>query len=276
MLWPDEGLHAACLKGMYPRIFEIAPVDAQPAPFLQSMTSKAASSSSVLTAKDLERFMEEGGPHDAPANARSCSCGIFAWRSRAHMFAEQDLADVRLDELTYMFGGLAVWGDVYLWGRVYEHERGYRAEFARPKTFWRLWSPLVDDRMVALAASYGAEIVDPPEPLRRAVGEILATRASRRPPGPRYAGPSPAQFGQLMAALSPPPNVSGIYSTPIVPNPPALTRLGWRIAETVGLLAGVALLLHVADPHPVIRYVAAGLLGGAVGVRAIRPLKPRK
>ena len=49
----------------------------------------------------------------------SCSCGIYAYNSR-----EGVINDFPREII----------GQVYLWGRVIEHEHGYRAQFAYPKS----------------------------------------------------------------------------------------------------------------------------------------------
>jgi preprotein translocase subunit YajC len=52
-----------------------------------------------------------------------CSCGVYAARTMEH-----------LRQCGYR--KLGVHGEVYLWGTVVEHERGWRAEFAYPKTLF--------------------------------------------------------------------------------------------------------------------------------------------
>lgn len=54
--------------------------------------------------------------HEAPAEG--CSCGIYAVK--------------RPDAFSAV---VHIYGEVYLWGEVIEHELGYRAEYAYPKTF---------------------------------------------------------------------------------------------------------------------------------------------
>jgi hypothetical protein len=50
-----------------------------------------------------------------------CSCGIYAAKS--------------FDQLRRIgYAELGVWGEVYLWGTVVEHQLGWRAQFAYPKT----------------------------------------------------------------------------------------------------------------------------------------------
>lgn len=59
-------------------------------------------------------------PHQAPQ--MSCTCGIYATKSR--------------DQLPWIGFGLygSLCGEVYLWGTVVEHELGWRAQFAYPKS----------------------------------------------------------------------------------------------------------------------------------------------
>jgi len=51
-----------------------------------------------------------------------CSCGVYAAKTIEH-----------LRQCGYKRFGIH--GEVYLWGAVVEHERGWRAQFAYPKTF---------------------------------------------------------------------------------------------------------------------------------------------
>jgi hypothetical protein len=53
----------------------------------------------------------------------SCTCGVYAARTMEH-----------LRQCGYR--KLAVHGEVFLWGTVVEHERGWRAQFAYPKTLF--------------------------------------------------------------------------------------------------------------------------------------------
>jgi preprotein translocase subunit YajC len=53
----------------------------------------------------------------------NCTCGVYAARTIEH-----------LRQCGYKRFG--VHGEVYLWGTVVEHERGWRAQFAYPKTFF--------------------------------------------------------------------------------------------------------------------------------------------
>lgn len=57
--------------------------------------------------------------HDAPH--RDCSCGVYAVK---------DLSNVAT---TSAIWSTLVVGEVALWGRIVEHERGYRAQYARPR-----------------------------------------------------------------------------------------------------------------------------------------------
>jgi hypothetical protein len=52
-----------------------------------------------------------------------CSCGVYAAKTVEHLYQ-------------CGYKTLGVHGDVYLWGTVVEHERGWRAQFAYPKTLF--------------------------------------------------------------------------------------------------------------------------------------------
>jgi hypothetical protein len=83
------------------------------------------------------------GAHDPPHF--DCTCGVYAAKSREH-----------LRQLGYE--GRGIRGEVHLWGTVVEHELGWRAQFAYPKTLF-LPSDLIpsdtkemETRLGALAA----------------------------------------------------------------------------------------------------------------------------
>ena len=62
----------------------------------------------------------EWGEHDAPLE--SCSCGIYAAKD--------------LETLQHVSGGGPVVGEVFLWGKVIPGEKGYRAQYAYPKSLY--------------------------------------------------------------------------------------------------------------------------------------------
>jgi len=68
----------------------------------------------ALTAKCLRT------DHNAPSD--DCSCGIYAAKNFEHL--RQIINGVEY----------AVHGEVFLWGKVVEHDLGYRAQFAYPKS----------------------------------------------------------------------------------------------------------------------------------------------
>jgi hypothetical protein len=89
--------------------------------------------------------------HDADElPSLKCTCGVYAAKNSEHIYK-------------CGYGKFAVHGEVYLWGRVVEHERGWRAEFAYPKTFVLSPSALpfslstIDARLRTLTA-FGTEI----------------------------------------------------------------------------------------------------------------------
>ena len=51
-----------------------------------------------------------------------CECGIYAWKKRGDVETNED-------------GYNCIKGEVWLWGKIIEHEKGYRAEYAYPKSF---------------------------------------------------------------------------------------------------------------------------------------------
>jgi hypothetical protein len=87
-------------------------------------------------------------PHNAPHI--KCSCGIYASKSLEH-----------LRECGYERSGIH--GQVSLWGTVVEHQYGWRAQYAYPKSFFLLPEILpltiteIQSRLLALI-SYGCDI----------------------------------------------------------------------------------------------------------------------
>jgi len=78
--------------------------------------------------------------HDAPQLA--CTCGMYAARSPEHL-------------RSMGFPKYAIRGEVYLWGTVVEHELGWRAQFAYPKSLF-LPPFLIPTGAKALEARLGA------------------------------------------------------------------------------------------------------------------------
>jgi hypothetical protein len=89
--------------------------------------------------------------HDAHERPQiNCTCGVYASKSLEQL-------------LTTGYAKCGIHGEVYLWGTVVEHELGWRAQFAYPKTLF-LPSDLIpsdtkemESRLGALAA-YGTDI----------------------------------------------------------------------------------------------------------------------
>jgi len=86
---------------------------------LRSLNGKPWSPGQPLAAK-----CGAGNAHEAhePPQA-DCTCGVYASKSREH------LRQIRLDRY-------GVLGEVDLWGTVVEHELGWRAQFAYPKSLF--------------------------------------------------------------------------------------------------------------------------------------------
>ena len=86
--------------------------------------------------------------HEPPQT--NCTCGVYASKSLEQL-------------LTTVYAKCGIHGEVYLWGTVVEHELGWRAQFAYPKTLF-LPSDLIpsdtkemESRLEALAA-YSTDI----------------------------------------------------------------------------------------------------------------------
>jgi len=86
--------------------------------------------------------------HVPPADG--CSCGVYAAKSFQHLQRITRSVEYCLH------------GEVYLWGKIVEHELGYRAQFAYPKS---LTLPLIDTRFemsrLQSLIAYGADIYTP-------------------------------------------------------------------------------------------------------------------
>jgi hypothetical protein len=98
------------------------------------------------------------GNHEPPADG--CSCGVYAAKSYQHL---QEIIYPSKFAEAFAF----VHGEVYLWGKVVEHDLGYRAQFACPKSLVlpsnidpRLETSRLESLMV-----YGADISIPPNVL---------------------------------------------------------------------------------------------------------------
>lgn len=89
--------------------------------------------------------------HESPADG--CSCGVYAAKTYQH-----------LRKITSYYVDSVVHGEVYLWGKVVEHDLGYRAQSAYPKSLvlpWNIDLRLEPSRLKRLLV-YGADISLPP------------------------------------------------------------------------------------------------------------------
>jgi hypothetical protein len=93
----------------------------------------------ALTAKCAKCLTTD---HEPPADG--CSCGVYAAKNYHHL---QGIIDSNVE--------YAVHGEVYLWGKVVEHELGWRAQFAYPKSL--VLSSNIKPRLESLKV-YGADI----------------------------------------------------------------------------------------------------------------------
>ena len=84
--------------------------------------------------------------HESPTDR--CSCGVYA--AKSYQSLRTIYSSVFIEALVH--------GEVYLWGKVVEHDLGYRAQFAYPKSF--TLSPNGSPSLESLIV-YGADIFLP-------------------------------------------------------------------------------------------------------------------
>lgn len=114
------------------------------------------------------RFSRSIETHPAPA--WGCECGIYA------MTRLEDDEDLKISPHICQRGPLdrvmRVAGVAQLWGRVVQHDRGYRAEYARPLRLLTVPSLMrvrdTDGLLEAVARRYGIPLVTRAEDLSRA------------------------------------------------------------------------------------------------------------
>lgn len=82
---------------------------------------------------------------------RRCACGIYAYT---------DAAELIRGEATAMALYQRVIGEVELWGKVWEHERGYRAQFARVRSLWWTGHGMSLPVVQVLADRYNVPVVE--------------------------------------------------------------------------------------------------------------------
>jgi hypothetical protein len=89
--------------------------------------------------------------HESPADG--CSCGVYAAKNYQHL---QKISSSCVDDVVH--------GEVYLWGKVVEHDLGYRAQFAYPKSLVLPWNidPRLELSRLRPLMVYGADISLPP------------------------------------------------------------------------------------------------------------------
>jgi hypothetical protein len=129
--WDTMGLKSLCGERWHPN---------------QSLAARCRASVVVGTIAGRAEAVHDA--HEPPQ--ANCTCGVYASKSLEQL-------------LTTGYAKCGIHGEVYLWGTVVEHELGWRAQFAYPKTLF-LPSDLIPSdtkemecRLGALAA-YGTDI----------------------------------------------------------------------------------------------------------------------
>lgn len=85
--------------------------------------------------------------HECPSDC--CSCGVYAAKNYEHL---EKIGLSRMASLDFVLHG-----EVWLWGRVVEHQLGYRAQFAYPKTF--VLPPNIAPSCLESLTGYGVDIL---------------------------------------------------------------------------------------------------------------------
>jgi hypothetical protein len=100
--WDTRGLKSLCGQRWHP-----------------GLALAARCRASVVVGTIVGRTEAADDAHDAP-QAR-CTCGVYAAKSLEHLRKNR-------------YDRCGIYGEVSLWGTVVEHERGWRAQFAYPKS----------------------------------------------------------------------------------------------------------------------------------------------
>lgn len=169
----------------------------------------------------------------SPAPVSTCSCGIYAFKTRkaAEVRASESYADLYLP----VWGSNAVWGAVALWGIVVEHRIGYRAQFAYPTELYCEDAGLAEN----ITAIYGVpcQVVKLP----RLMDDYYTDR------GPTsYWGMQRSSYAPFLSRYVVPPQ-----APPYRPLPDLSSTIGQRIIvgpspRTVRLLGGDRFQQHQA------------------------------
>ena len=107
--------------------------------------------------------------HKAPQEI--CTCGIYALKTITQKNRNQFPQFPRGDKTWPCL----IVGEVYLWGKVIEHQYGWRAQFAYPKSLSFLWGRWLGATEMEALAAYGADLYHMPRP-GKGEGVLLWTR----------------------------------------------------------------------------------------------------
>lgn len=128
--WARAGIEAKCFKGHLPSIARAF------------------------------KLVESVAPSDRhPVPDEDCTCGIYAVKTLSLLVEENAIASCR--RLDWIQDRLVL-GAVDLWGKVVIHERGYRAQFARPTQLWA--NPAFAGYTHTLETKYQIPVSAPPWP----------------------------------------------------------------------------------------------------------------
>lgn len=115
---------------------------------LRSLSGESWHTGQALAAGCSVRSARHQAPHE------DCACGIYAAKSLEQL---RKIGYLGLADLSGISGEAYLYGEVYLWGTVIEHELGWRAQFASPKSLTLSAKVIRFDTLRTLAA-YGVDI----------------------------------------------------------------------------------------------------------------------
>lgn len=126
-----------------------------------------------MSTQDIEAYLKAEQQQHDPIHGEY-GCGIYAYRTIEDAWGE--LHDLNAER--------HILGKVHLWGKVWPHEKGYRAEYAKPLAFFRpltsvntIWG----DPIEALGRFYDCAVEDLPldEEQRKAIEDESRQRYKR-------------------------------------------------------------------------------------------------
>lgn len=247
------------------------------AAYYERMLAIAMGGGDVTAAAETERHEAPSSPSE---HASHC-CGIYAYSTPEAAWENLDTQAGHPEQY--------VLGEVELYGKVWPHERGWRAEYARPVAFHRLpgWKPTIwGDPLDALARFYDVSVAEFPlgEAERAEItkarqdAEIAAAVASSgstplwlsQNPGASgfgvwHPGPAGPGSGHWHSLSLPPVSVSFTIDDKPAPKPKWLKRFVMRGGPDLLMALGLATIGVALGP--LVPWWVPGVFGAVGGSR---------